>query len=124
ILPPQWRDPRILLTDSGNARSSHMNSLASSLYSPPNANRFDPMRETSYKLDTDQLRLARAGDFRFPGTGHHIDLAAHAELAGKINARFDGEAGVGQDEPRVIRLEIVEVRAVAVQFGTDVVSCA
>ncbi len=62
------------------------------------------------------LGLALAGD--------HVDLVADTELAGEVEAGFDGEAGVGQDEALVVRLEVVEVGSVAVELGGDVVAGA
>jgi hypothetical protein len=67
-----------------------------------------------------------AGDprARFAGKGDHVDFAADAELAGEVDAGFDGEAGVGQDEADVVGFEVVEVRAAAVDLGADVVAGA
>jgi len=73
------------------------------------------------RSNSQQLALDGAGD---DGTssvlgggraGNHIDLAADAEVAGKVDAGLDGEAGVGQEETLVVGLEVVEVRAVAVE---------
>ena len=65
-----------------------------------------------------------AGDLGFAGAGDHVDLVADAEFAGEVEAGFDGEAGVGEDEADVVGLEVVEVGAVAVEFGRDVVAGA
>ncbi len=63
-------------------------------------------------------------DFGFAFAGDHVDLAADAELAGKVEAGFDGEAGVGEDEALVVGLEVVEVGTIAVELRADVVSGA
>jgi len=76
------------------------------------------------QLDADEFGLNSAGDFGFAFAGDHVDFAAYAELAGEIEAGFDGEAGVGEDETLVVGLEIIKVRAVAVKFGADVVTGA
>ena len=55
-----------------------------------------------------------AGDLGFAFAGDHVDLAADAELAWEVEAGFDGEAGVGEDEALVVGFEVVEVGAVAV----------
>ena len=54
---------------------------------------------------------------------HHIDFATHAELW-QVNAGFYRETGVRQDLPVVFCLEIVEVRAIAVDGVGDGVSSA
>ena len=65
-----------------------------------------------------------AGDDGLAGVGDHVDFVADAELAGEVDAGFDGEAGVGQDEAFVVGFEVVELGAVAVEFGGDVVAGA
>ena len=72
-------------------------------------------------LDSQELGLDAAGDVGLAGVGDHVDFAADTELAGEVEAGFDGEAGVGEDEADVMGLEVVEVGAVAVEFGCDVV---
>jgi hypothetical protein len=42
--------------------------------------------------------LDAAGHFGSGGTGDHVDFAADAEFAGEVEARFDGEAGVGEED--------------------------
>src|SRR5512139_2877468 len=50
----------------------------------------------------------------------HVDLGAHAEpLVGQVDAGLDREAEPRDERPRVVRLEVVEVRAVAVDAGLD-----
>jgi hypothetical protein len=68
--------------------------------------------------------LGGAGDDGRAGAGDHVDFAADAELAGKVEAGFDGEAGVGQEEALVVGFEVVEVSAVAVDADGDVVAGA
>ena len=58
------------------------------------------------------------------GGGDHVDFAAEAEFAGEVEAGFDGEAGVGEDEADVVGFEVVEVGSGAVDFGADVVAGA
>ncbi len=65
-----------------------------------------------------------AGDDGAGGEGDHVDLAAYAELAGEVDAGFDGEAGVGEEEALVVGFEVVEVGAVAVEDDGDVVAGA
>ena len=74
-------------------------------------------------LDPHQFPLDFAGDPGFAGGGEHVDLAADAEL-GKVDAGFDGEAGVGQDLALVVGFKVVEMRAGAVDFVGDVVAGA
>ena len=68
--------------------------------------------------------MDEACDFGFAGLGDHVDFAADAELAGEVEAGFDGEAGVGEDEADVVGLEVVEVGTVSVQLGCDIVASA
>src|SRR3712207_8175569 len=42
----------------------------------------------------------------------------------QIDARFHGEAGVGQDGAHIVRLEVVHVRALTVRLLADVVAGA
>src|SRR5215472_3662723 len=74
--------------------------------------------------DAQELGLARARDNSFAGPRDHIHLAADTELAGKVDAGLDGEAGVGQQDALIVCLEIVQMRAVAVQFTGDVMTGA
>ena len=76
------------------------------------------------RLGADEFGLDAAGDLGFAFAGDHVDFAADAEFAGEVEAGFDGEAGVGQDEALVVGFEVVEMRAVAVDFGADVVAGA
>src|SRR5215469_11313500 len=54
-----------------------------------------------------------------PVFDRHIELAAHAEAAGKIDAGFDRKAGAFDEAPVVERLEGVEIGACAVYFAAD-----
>ena len=74
-------------------------------------------------LDADEFLLDAAGDPGFAGGGEHVDLAADAEL-GEVDAGLDGEAGVGQKLAHVVGLEVVKVRAGAVNLVGDVVAGA
>ena len=62
-----------------------------------------------------------AGDDSAAGVGDHVDFVADAELAGEVKAGFNRETGVREDEAFVVGFEVVEMRAVAVEFGGDVV---
>ena len=53
-----------------------------------------------------------------------IYLGAHAELAFEINTGLDGKGGARDDAARVAGLQIVYVRAVAVNLFADGVACA
>src|SRR5579875_1341733 len=75
-------------------------------------------------LDPDELCLARAGDGRAAGPGDHVDLAAHPKLTGKIQSGLYREAGVGQQEALVVGFQVVQMRAIAMQFDGDVVARA
>ena len=55
--------------------------------------------------------------------GHHVHFAANAEFL-QIDSGLDREAGVRQQKTLVVGLEVVEVRAVTVQFRADVVAGA
>ena len=74
--------------------------------------------------------LGGAGDYGFGwlvaagAMGDHVDFAADAELAREVEAGLDGEAGVGQEQAFVVGFEVVEVGAVAVELGCDVVAGA
>jgi hypothetical protein len=68
--------------------------------------------------------LDAAGYFSVGGGGDHVDLAADAEFAGEVDAGFDGEAGVGEEDAGVVGFEVVEVGAGAVDVGADVVAGA
>src|SRR5258708_10120458 len=78
----------------------------------------------------DEVGVDAAGDLGFAFAGDHVELAANAEGigiaggAGEVEAGFDGEAGVGQDEALVVGFEVVEMCAVAVEDGADVVAGA
>ena len=48
-----------------------------------------------------------------------INLRAEAEKIRLINARLDGEAGSRNDAPRIRRLKVVNIRAVAVNLFAD-----
>src|SRR5437764_13402346 len=79
----------------------------------------------------DEFGLDAPGDFGFACAGDHVDFAADAEgirIAAvgtwEIEAGFHGEAGVGEDEALVVGFEIVEVSAVSVELGADVVAGA
>ena len=74
-------------------------------------------------LNPDHLGLNFACDPGFGVVGEHVDFAADAEL-GEVDAGLYGEAGVGQDAALVVGFEVVEVGAVAVEFGGDVVASA
>ena len=74
-------------------------------------------------LYPDQIRLQPAGDPGFVVAGHHVHFAADAEVF-QVDSGLDREAGVRKDEALVVGLEIVEVRAVAVQLGANVVAGA
>src|SRR5262245_57848698 len=66
-----------------------------------------------------RLRL-RAGDVDAAGgIDEDVDLAAHPEVALQVDARLDREAGPRQDAPRLVRLQVVHVRAVAVRLLAD-----
>jgi hypothetical protein len=79
-------------------------------------------------LDADQLVLDAAGDIGAAGAGDHVDLVADAEGfrmavgAGEVEAGFDGEAGVGENEAGVVGLEVVEMGAIAVELGRNIVA--
>jgi len=68
--------------------------------------------------------LHRPGDDGAAGFGDHVDFVANAEFAGEVDAGFDGEAGVGEEQALVVGFEVVEVGAVAVEFDRDVVAGA
>src|SRR6266850_7305100 len=53
-----------------------------------------------------------------------VDLAADPETPRQVDARLDGEAGVGQVPAGVVRLEVVVVHAVAVPVVIDAVAGA
>ena len=57
------------------------------------------------------------------GGGEHINFAADSKL-GKVDAGFDGEAGVGKNAAFVVGFQVVEMGAGAVDFVSDVVSGA
>ena len=76
-----------------------------------------------FESNSHQFSLDFAGDPGFAGGGEHVDFAADAEL-GEVDAGLDGEAGVGQEPALVVGLEVVEVRAGAVNFVGDVVAGA
>ncbi len=57
----------------------------------------------------------RASDDRPFGRQEDVDLASNAELARKVNARLDREDRIGDEWPMVLRLQIVDVRAVTVR---------
>ena len=73
--------------------------------------------------DPHQLPLDFARHPGLAGRGEHVDLAAHAEL-GQIDARLDGEAGIGQDAALVVGFQVVEMRAGAVDLLGDIVAGA
>lgn len=68
--------------------------------------------------------LEAAGDVDLAGgVDEDVDLATDAEF-GVVDAGFDGEAGVGEDQAFVVGFEVVEVSAIAVDFLADGVSRA
>ena len=74
--------------------------------------------------DRHDLVLQAAGDVHLArGVDEHVDLAAHAELV-EVDPRLDREAGPAQHQALVVRLEVVHVGAVAVDFLADVVAGA
>src|SRR5437764_1329212 len=62
-------------------------------------------------------RLSR--HFRRAVADVHVHFGADAEVAFKIDARLDGEAGARDQAARVTGLKVVYVRAVAVDFFAD-----
>src|SRR5581483_7734850 len=76
------------------------------------------LKASSTCSDRDYLALDPAGHSAAALAHHHVHFAAHAEL-GQIDAGLDGEAGVGQDLAIVLGLQIIKVRAVAVNVAGD-----
>src|SRR5579875_1029717 len=74
------------------------------------------------RSNAQQLCLPGTADHGFARAGDHVDLAADAEVAGKVQAGLDREAGVGQQQALVVGFQVVEVGAVAVQLRGDVVA--
>src|ERR1700748_2453903 len=66
--------------------------------------------------DAQQLGLTRACNHSLARPRDHVHLAADAELSGEVDAGLDREAGVGQQQAFVVRLEVLEVLSVAVQL--------
>src|SRR5947208_3259597 len=67
-----------------------------------------------------QLRLRGwRGDFGACFGHEHIDLAAHPEPAGQVNPRLHREADAGHERALVGGLEVVDVRARAMQVAID-----
>ncbi len=62
-----------------------------------------------------------AGDPGFAGGGEHVDFAADSEF-GEIDAGFDGEAGVGEDEALVVGFKVIQIRTGAVYLIADIVA--
>src|SRR5678816_3695084 len=93
---------------------------------PPNRVALPPARisaERSLEEGFDVILRGR----RHLGTGRRqIDrnLGAHAELAGRVEAGPDGEAGPGRHDPRVLDLEVVEVGATTLKIVVDRVTGA
>src|ERR1041384_5342803 len=73
--------------------------------------------------DDHQLLLDLARYFRRGFAHQNVNLAAHSELR-KVDARLDRETGIRQQFADVVRLQVVHVGAVAVDFGGDGVPCA
>src|SRR5579859_4116291 len=69
-------------------------------------------------LDADEFRLNRSCYDSPPRLRQHIDFAAHSKFR-EVDARFHGEAGVGQDQALVVSFEVVQVSSVAVGLGGD-----
>src|SRR5204862_3171480 len=70
--------------------------------------------------DQDQLVLrARGIHLGTRRVDVHVDLAAHPETSRKVDTRLDREADAGHEGPRVLGLEVVDVRPGAVQVAID-----
>src|SRR5450759_283238 len=52
----------------------------------------------------------------------HVDFQTHAKFARKIDARFYGKAGFGDDFPLIMGFEIVDVRPVPMDLFADIMS--
>src|SRR3989442_6133738 len=75
--------------------------------------------------DEQQIRLRHRGVHLRPGLGEKdVDLGAHSEASGQVDARFDRKADAGRERARVRRLEVVDVRTGAVQLAVDRVAGA
>src|SRR5437868_10689007 len=74
--------------------------------------------------DSYQFRLNTPGHLGPVRPGDHVDLAAHPELAGKVEPRFDGKTGVRQDEPHIVGFEVIQMSTAAVDIDADVVTGA
>src|SRR5579862_7423407 len=83
-------------------------SLRSPVPSVPSS-RVPPSDDNQLPLDV----LRR--DDEFPRGDVSVHLGAHAELAGKVDARFDREPGALDERALVSRLEVVEVGPGTVQ---------
>ncbi len=64
--------------------------------------------------------MYRSSDYSTAGLSQHIYLAAHSKFR-EVDAGFDGEAGVGQDQALVVGFEVVKIGSVAVSLGGDAV---
>src|SRR2546425_226789 len=62
-------------------------------------------------LDEQQIRLRHGGVHLRPSLGEKdVDLGAHSEASGQVDARLDRKADAGRERARVRRLEVVDVR--------------
>src|SRR5688500_4407955 len=75
-----------------------------------------------YRHDLGLDGAARHLDVTLPDVD--VDLGADAELAFEVDAGLDGEGGARRDAARIPRLEVVDVRAVAVHLLADGVARA
>src|SRR6266513_2050740 len=57
-----------------------------------------------------------SGDFDVFVRNVDVDLRSNAELSFEVNSRLDRKTNAGNDTPRIARLEIVDVDAIAVSF--------
>src|SRR5206468_9263249 len=91
---------------------------------PTSANTIERNRIIRSAENLDELALGRREHPRAVLLENHVDLGPHTEF-GKINSRLDREAEAGHQWPRVMGLEIVEVRAIPVLgVGSDIVTGA
>src|SRR5438105_250354 len=101
------------------ARSARAESEFGALFmrSPPFTRSRPYMRSPPYSsLDLNELGLIYPRrHHRLPRPQKHIHLAPHAELPRHVHAGLDREADAGYQQPLFARLQVVEVRARAVQ---------
>src|SRR3954463_6465081 len=76
---------------------------------------------TNSNLKQDELGLQRAAHRGLALADEHVDLGAYAERA-RVDARFNGKPGAGNQAALVVRFVVIHVHAIAVHLGAEAVA--